>query len=124
MLLDLDQGSTTVWKNGEKLGVMQAEGLRGPFCWAVTLSGDTGARIESAAADSAPACGTAPTLGAAAVTLATKRAQVSWGQSRSRALGGDAGDVEQRVAGEAVAEQRAQHGHREAGRFWFKIAYR
>ena len=25
--LDLDQGSMTVWKNDEKLGVMQAEGL-------------------------------------------------------------------------------------------------
>ena len=36
MLLDLDQGSTTVWKNDEKLGVMAAEGLRGPLCWAVT----------------------------------------------------------------------------------------
>ena len=29
MLLDLDQGSMTVWKNDEKLGVMQAEGLGG-----------------------------------------------------------------------------------------------
>ena len=29
MLLDLDQGSMTVWKNDEKLGVMQAEGLSG-----------------------------------------------------------------------------------------------
>ena len=27
MLLDLDQGSMTVWKNDEKLGVMMAEGL-------------------------------------------------------------------------------------------------
>ena len=34
MLLDLDQGSMTVWKNGVKLGVMQAGGLRGPLCWA------------------------------------------------------------------------------------------
>ena len=34
MLLDLDQGSMTVWKNGEQLGVMQAEGLSGPLCWA------------------------------------------------------------------------------------------
>ena len=37
MLLDLDQGSMTIWKNDEKLGVMQAEGLRGPLCWAVAL---------------------------------------------------------------------------------------
>ena len=37
MLLDLDQGSMSVWKNGELLGVMQAEGLSGPLCWAVEL---------------------------------------------------------------------------------------
>ena len=55
MLLDLDQGSMTVWKNGERLGVMVAEGLSGPFCWAVTLvySG-TSARIESAFAPASP----------------------------------------------------------------------
>ena len=38
MLLDLDQGSMTVWKNNVKLGVMWAEGLSGPLCWAVTLA--------------------------------------------------------------------------------------
>ena len=37
MLLDLDQGSMSIWKNGERLGVMQAEGLRGPLCWAAGL---------------------------------------------------------------------------------------
>ena len=47
MLLDLDQGSMTVWKNGEKLGMMQAEGLSGPLCWAVEMSRGS-ARIESA----------------------------------------------------------------------------
>ena len=47
MLLDLDQGSMAVWKNDEKLGVMQAEGLSGPLCWAVSLAVG-GARIESA----------------------------------------------------------------------------
>ena len=30
MLLDLDQGSMSLWKNGVELGVMQAEGLTGP----------------------------------------------------------------------------------------------
>ena len=39
MLLDLDQGSMTVWKNGELLGVMLAEGLSGPLCWAVCSHG-------------------------------------------------------------------------------------
>ena len=53
MLLDLDQGSMTVWKNDVRLGVMQAQGLRGPLCWAVVL-GSSHARIESAAAPSSP----------------------------------------------------------------------
>ena len=49
LLLDLDQGSMTIWKNDVKLGVMQAEGLIGPLCWAVSLSGPGySARIESA----------------------------------------------------------------------------
>ena len=33
MLLDLEQGSMTVWKDDVKLGVMQSEGLSGPLCW-------------------------------------------------------------------------------------------
>ena len=52
MLLDLDQGTMTVWKNDEKLGVMQAEGLSGPLCWAVSLYRSS-ARIESAAVPAA-----------------------------------------------------------------------
>ena len=50
MLLDLDQGSMTVWENDVQLGVMAAEGLSGPLCWAVSMGmqGDS-ARIESAA---------------------------------------------------------------------------
>ena len=40
----------TYWKNDEKLGVMQAEGLRGLLCWAVKLATAVGtsASIESA----------------------------------------------------------------------------
>ena len=37
MLLDLDQGSMTVWKNDVKVGVMVAKGLSGPLCWAVSM---------------------------------------------------------------------------------------
>ena len=49
MLLDLDQGSMTVWKNGVVLGVMQPEGLSGPLCWGVSLfSEGESARIGSA----------------------------------------------------------------------------
>ena len=48
MLLDLDQGSMTVWKNDERLGVMVAEGLSGPSCWVVSLYRGDSARIESA----------------------------------------------------------------------------
>ena len=55
MLLDLDQGSMTVWKGDEKLGVMVAEGLTGPLCWGVSLySPPDSARIESAPAPPSP----------------------------------------------------------------------
>jgi hypothetical protein len=36
LLLDLDQGTMTVYKNDERLGVM-ATGLSGEYCWAVSL---------------------------------------------------------------------------------------
>ena len=50
MLLDLDQGSMTVWKNDVNLGVMVAEGLSGPLCWAASFRDKGGSgRIESAA---------------------------------------------------------------------------
>ena len=48
MLLDLEQGSMTVWKNDENLGMMVAEGLRCPLCWAVSIAFQGCARIESA----------------------------------------------------------------------------
>ena len=55
MLLDLDQGSMTVYKNGLKLGVMVAEGLSGPLCWAASLYDAGGStRIESAPAPASP----------------------------------------------------------------------
>jgi hypothetical protein len=56
MLLDLDQGSMSVWKNDEKMGVMVAEGLSGPLSWGIFLGSSQGssARIESAAAPTSP----------------------------------------------------------------------
>ena len=53
MLLDLNQGSMIVWKNDVKLGVMQAEGLNGPFCWAAKTF-ERSARIQSAPAPPSP----------------------------------------------------------------------
>ena len=47
MLLDLDQGCMTIYKNDVLLGVMQSEGLTGPFCWCVSTFRGTSARIES-----------------------------------------------------------------------------
>ena len=48
MLLDLDQGSMTIYKNDERLGVT-ATGLSGEYSWAVSIyrQGDS-ARIEAA----------------------------------------------------------------------------
>ena len=49
MLLDLDQGNMTVYKNEDRLGVLVAEGLCGPFSWAaVVMARGSSARIESA----------------------------------------------------------------------------
>jgi hypothetical protein len=49
MLLDLDQGTMTVYKNDERLGVM-GTGLSGDYSWAVELrSQGESARIEAAA---------------------------------------------------------------------------
>ena len=55
MLLDLDQGSMTVYKNDERLGVM-ATGLSGEYSWAVSMyfSGHS-ARIEAAVTPVSPA---------------------------------------------------------------------
>ena len=36
MLLDLDEGTLTVFQNGRKLGVMK-RGLAGPYCWVTTM---------------------------------------------------------------------------------------
>lgn len=36
MLLDLDVGTLTVYKNGRKLGIMK-RGLAGPYCWVVSM---------------------------------------------------------------------------------------
>eukprot|EP01046_Picozoa_sp_COSAG06_P045888 COSAG06_NODE_6412_length_2944_cov_2.957118_3_plen_313_part_00 len=54
MLLDLDQGSMTVYKNDERLGVM-ATGLSGEYCWAVSLYGQgNSTRIDVTVAPASP----------------------------------------------------------------------
>ena len=59
MLLDLDQGSMTVYKNDERLGVM-ATGLSGEYCWALSMESDPydhrtdSVRIEAAVAPPSP----------------------------------------------------------------------
>eukprot|EP01046_Picozoa_sp_COSAG06_P023374 COSAG06_NODE_1852_length_8164_cov_4.582275_2_plen_301_part_00 len=54
MLLDLDQGSMTVYKNDQRLGLMAA-GLSGEYSWAVSLYNEgESARIESAPAPASP----------------------------------------------------------------------
>eukprot|EP01046_Picozoa_sp_COSAG06_P003943 COSAG06_NODE_158_length_21760_cov_36.036979_11_plen_327_part_00 len=56
MLLDLDQGSMTIYKNDERLGVT-ATGLSGEYSWAVALADwqqGSSARIEAAPAPASP----------------------------------------------------------------------
>ena len=36
MLLDLDEGTLSVYKNGRKLGIME-RGLAGHYCWVVSM---------------------------------------------------------------------------------------
>ena len=45
MLLDLDEGSLYVYKNGRKLGVMK-RGLAGQYCWVVSLYERAQVRIK------------------------------------------------------------------------------
>jgi hypothetical protein len=55
LLLDLDQGSLTVYRNGERVGIMVAEGLAGEYCWGVSLClPQVSARIQSAPAPPSP----------------------------------------------------------------------
>jgi hypothetical protein len=55
MLLDLDQGTMTVYKNDERLGVM-ATGLSGEYSWAVSMYfSSSSARIEAAVTPVSPA---------------------------------------------------------------------
>ena len=46
MLLDLDQGSMTVYKSVQRLGVM-ATGLSGEYCWAVSLELQTSSSVRT-----------------------------------------------------------------------------
>ena len=45
MLLDLDEGTLSVYKNERKLGVMK-RGLAGHYCWAVSLANETQVSIK------------------------------------------------------------------------------
>lgn len=55
LLLDLDQGSLTAYKNGKRMGIIVPEGLSGEFCWGVSLClPEVRARIESAPAPPSP----------------------------------------------------------------------
>ena len=71
MLLDLDQGSMTVWKNEMKLGVMQVEGLGGPLCWAVQMY--TPGRHRGSVRIESPLAPPSPTEEELAVMMAWQR---------------------------------------------------
>eukprot|EP01046_Picozoa_sp_COSAG06_P017721 COSAG06_NODE_1212_length_10244_cov_2.817447_5_plen_241_part_00 len=72
LLLDLDQGSMTVYKNDVLLGVM-ATGLSGEYSWGVSLCVETNVvRIQAAAAPVPP---TAVELARAAAAAAAVRTQ-------------------------------------------------
>ena len=45
MLLDLDEGTLSVYSNGRKLGVIK-RGLAGQYCWVVTMSAGSQVAIK------------------------------------------------------------------------------
>jgi len=45
MLLDLDEGTLTVYKNGRRLGVMM-RGLAGPYCWVASVFNGSSVSIK------------------------------------------------------------------------------
>ena len=45
LLLDLDEGTLSVYKNGRNLGVMK-RGLAGPYCWVVSMFGGAQVAIK------------------------------------------------------------------------------
>lgn len=45
LLLDLDEGSLSVYKNGRKLGVMK-RGLAGHYCWVLSMFEGTSVTIK------------------------------------------------------------------------------
>lgn len=47
MLLNLDEGTLTVYKNNRKLDVMK-DGLSGPYCWYTTVSNEDSVAIKKA----------------------------------------------------------------------------
>ena len=44
MLLDLDEGTLSVYVNGRKLGVMK-RGLEGQYCWVASMLGVVGSKV-------------------------------------------------------------------------------
>ena len=48
LLLDLEEGTLTVYKNGRRLGVMM-EGLSGEYCWYTTIGSSITVSIERGA---------------------------------------------------------------------------
>ena len=45
MLLDLDEGTLSVYKDGRKLGVMKS-GLAGQYCWVASMWNGTSVSIK------------------------------------------------------------------------------
>ena len=45
LLLDLDEGTLSIYKNGRRLGVMM-RGLAGPYCWVVSITGSEEVTIK------------------------------------------------------------------------------
>ena len=98
LLLDFDQGSMTVWRDDELLGVMVSEGLSGEFSWAMTLPASTPLASGRIEARPTPASLTSDELAAAR----------AWDRRERLHLSEDASDAECDAEEEARAEAAAE----------------
>eukprot|EP01046_Picozoa_sp_COSAG06_P007161 COSAG06_NODE_346_length_17038_cov_10.233721_4_plen_460_part_00 len=118
LLLDLDAGSMSVYKNDARLGVMQASGLSGEYCWAVALSiCNHSVRIDSAPLPPPPSTAQlkAEAEAEAAVAAAVAAAEHSESDGEASSAGGSSSDEDEEEDKEDKDDDEGQSGDKERG---------
>ncbi|EJK48349.1 hypothetical protein THAOC_32863, partial [Thalassiosira oceanica] len=76
LLLDLDEGTLSVFKNNRRLGVMKGGGLGGEYCWFVSACSSCALGISKRPA------GVGTTMASSTADRPTEWADVNWGGTR------------------------------------------